>query len=68
MPDIFPPQPRRLSTAKAADYLGLSPSFLAHSRPKGDGPVFSKCGARIVYDTRDLDAWLDAHKRTRIAA
>ena len=48
----------------AAAYLGLSRSTLAKMRHRGDGPMYAKAGARVVvYDLRDLDAWLDASKR-----
>jgi predicted DNA-binding transcriptional regulator AlpA len=48
----------------AAEYVGLSQSTLAKLRMRGDGPVYSKAGPRvIVYDKADLDAWLVARKR-----
>lgn len=50
---------------QAAAYVGLSPSTLAKMRLRGDGPVYSKAGPRIVvYDKLDLDAWL-AGRRCR---
>ena len=49
---------RRLRTPAAADYLGYSESTLEKKRLTGDGPPFIRLGRTIVYDTRDLDAWL----------
>jgi predicted DNA-binding transcriptional regulator AlpA len=48
----------------AAGYVGLSTSTLAKMRLRGDGPLYSKAGARIVvYAIGDLDAWLFARRR-----
>ena len=49
---------RRLRTPAAADYLGYAESTLEKKRLTGDGPPFIRLGRTIVYDTRDLDAWL----------
>jgi predicted DNA-binding transcriptional regulator AlpA len=49
---------RRLRTPAAADYTGYSESTLEKKRLSGDGPPFIKLGRSVVYDTRDLDAWL----------
>jgi predicted DNA-binding transcriptional regulator AlpA len=53
----------RLSAAEAADYVGLSASTLSKRRVFGGGPKYLKLGRRVVYDTRDLDAWVDANRR-----
>jgi predicted DNA-binding transcriptional regulator AlpA len=53
---------RRLRTPKAADYLGYAESTLEKKRLAGDGPPFIRLGRAIVYDTRDLDAWLAARR------
>jgi predicted DNA-binding transcriptional regulator AlpA len=54
----------KLRAQEAAAYVGLSASTLAKMRLRGDGPVYSKAGPRIViYDRLDLDAWLSAHRR-----
>ena len=48
----------------AAAYIGLSTSTLAKMRLRGDGPAYSKAGARVVvYDIADLDAWLAGRRR-----
>jgi predicted DNA-binding transcriptional regulator AlpA len=58
------PSPGRLRSPAAAAYLGLSASTLAKMRLRGDGPVYSKAGPRIVvYDVADLDAWLATRRR-----
>ena len=55
---------RLLRAPAAAAYVQLSPSTLAKLRLRGDGPVYSKAGARVVvYDLADLDAWLAARRR-----
>jgi predicted DNA-binding transcriptional regulator AlpA len=48
-----------------SDYLGLSQSTLAKMRLRGDGPPYSKLGARVVvYDIADLDLWVEGQKRS----
>jgi Helix-turn-helix domain len=57
--------PSKLRTGAAARYVGLAPATLAKMRMRGDGPPFSKAGARVVvYDIDDLDEWLRATRRT----
>ena len=58
-------QARRLNTAEAARYVGLSASTLSKLRVFGGGPVYLKLTRRVVYDVRALDLWLQA--RTRIS-
>jgi predicted DNA-binding transcriptional regulator AlpA len=59
------PLSRRLNVAQAADYTGLAKSTLNKYRGTGVGPKFIRPGGarRVVYDSFDLDAWLDQHKR-----
>jgi len=51
----------------AAQYIGMSVSFLQKDRMNGllpgrmPGPRYAKLGKRIVYLREDLDAWLRAH-------
>jgi predicted DNA-binding transcriptional regulator AlpA len=53
----------KLRAGAAAAYLGLSKSTLAKMRLRGDGPQYAKLGRRVVvYDTSDLDAWVNARK------
>lgn len=55
---------RAYDTAGAAEYLGVSPSFLAKKRCSGGGPKFRKYGHRVVYTDEDLDEYADSHIRT----
>lgn len=48
----------------AATYMGFSASTLAKMRLRGDGPPYTKAGARIViYDQAELDKWLAENRR-----
>ena len=58
-----PIEPRGLSTATAARYLGLSTSFLEKARlnqTKTPGPKFTRKGKRILYLKNELDAYLES--------
>lgn len=56
--------PRMLDTRAAAAFTGLSASTLNKLRITGGGPDFRKLGPRrVVYDPRDLQAWLEQHRR-----
>lgn len=48
---------------QAAQYVGLSKSYLDKARCNGTGPVFIKLGNSVIYRTEDLDAWLSANSR-----
>ncbi len=51
----------------AAQYIGMSVSYLQKDRMNGElpgrtpGPRYAKLGKRIVYLREDLDVWLRAH-------
>jgi excisionase family DNA binding protein len=67
-PKNAPPQPpvleqRYLSTAEAALYTGISESTLEKWRIDGKGPEYTKAGKMVLYDVRDLDAFMAARKR-----
>ena len=49
---------KRMKTADAATYLGLSGRTLEAKRVTGGGPKFLKLGRAVRYDVDDLDAWL----------
>lgn len=49
-----------LSTSGAADYLGLSPSFMNKLRCTGGGPCYVKLGRRVLYPKAELKSWLEA--------
>ena len=46
-----------LTTEQAAEYLGVSKSWLAASRVRGDGPPFYKLGRTVRYIRATLDEW-----------
>lgn len=61
--------PTVLNTESAAARLGVAGQTLRRWRCTGDGPPFLKLGsdkrnARVVYLVKDLDAWLEAQRRT----
>jgi excisionase family DNA binding protein len=53
----------RLSVREAAQYIGLSKTFLDHRRISGNGPTFLKVGGRVLYERDALDAWLASCRR-----
>ena len=55
--------PRKLRVPEAAGFCGCSTSKLNKHRVTGDGPAFIKCGRLVMYDVRDLEAWLGRCKR-----
>jgi len=58
---------RKLNSPEAAEYPGISVGTLSKRRVDGDGPKYLKLGRRVVYDTRDLDGWLDTRRRASTA-
>ena len=64
---------KALNEKAAAQYIGMSVSFLQKDRMNGDlpgrtpGPRYAKLGKRVVYLREDLDVWLQEHivHRTR---
>ena len=60
---------RALIEADAADYVGMSVSFLRQSRMDGirenrtPGPPFVKIGRAVRYLKEDLDAWLEQYRQ-----
>jgi hypothetical protein len=53
-----------LIVLEAAKYVRLTKATLDAWRSAGKGPRFIKAGKRVLYDTRDLDRWLDGNKRS----
>lgn len=51
-----------LRTRQAAEYLNVSKSLLDKHRCYGGGPVYAKLGATVIYNTDDLDAWVESNK------
>ena len=56
-----------LNTKQAAHYVGLSESLLEKRRCIGDGPTYSQIGKAVRYLPSDLDAWMQANRRTSTA-
>ena len=54
-------------TPAAAALLGVKPNTLAVWRYQGVGPLFVKCGARVIYRLRDINAYLDSRTRKSTA-
>ena len=55
-----------MRTQEAADFLGVSVSWLNKSRMTGCGPVYLKLGGNVRYQQSELEAWLAAQRRTAI--
>ena len=53
-----------LPAREAADYCGLGFSTMAKMRLTGEGPEFSKVGAKVLYYRPNLDRYL--HGRSRV--
>lgn len=53
---------RRLHRKQAAEFLGVSLSWLDKARISGLGPVFVTMGGRVLYDSRDLEAFIDGNR------
>jgi excisionase family DNA binding protein len=53
-----------LTQQEAAEYLRLSVRTLERMRLQGNGPRFVKCGRRVFYLLRDLDAWIAENLRS----
>ena len=62
------PESRFLNTSQAAAYLGLRPPTLERWRSVGEGPVFYKLGARVVYAREDLDAFAESGRQRPASA
>ncbi len=61
-------QRRGFCEAEAANYVGMSRSFLRQARMDGrrlnrtPGPPFTKIGRKVLYLKDDLDRWLEEHR------
>jgi predicted DNA-binding transcriptional regulator AlpA len=53
---------KRLNTKQAASYLGLAEQSLHNRRHQRLLPNYIKIGRRILYDTNDLDAFLESNR------
>lgn len=53
----------RFNTAEAAAYTGVPAATLRKFRMQDRGPKWTKPEGRVLYDVRDLDAWLESGRR-----
>jgi hypothetical protein len=53
----------RLNVQEAAEYVPCAKSTLDKLRVNGGGPRYIKLRKKVLYDTRDLDTWLEDLKR-----
>lgn len=57
-----------LTELEAAEYIGMSRSFLSQDRMNGHrigrtkGPIFMKLGRAIRYHINDLNDWLESNR------
>jgi predicted DNA-binding transcriptional regulator AlpA len=56
-------KPSLLDRNEASEYLGIPVSTMNRWRVDGVGPAFLKLGARVRYDLRELDHWLESRCR-----
>ncbi|SLC41748.1 helix-turn-helix transcriptional regulator [Mycobacteroides abscessus] len=55
-----------LTSAEAAELLGISPSTLATYRYRGTSPKYTKTGYRtVVYSRRDVERFIKARDAAR---
>ena len=54
---------RLLTPKDAANFLRVSPSWLAKARMKGDGPPFAKLGRCVRYGEGALVQWMKSRLR-----
>lgn len=67
MSDISSRRMRR--SPEAAAYIGVAEPTLRKWRLEpGRGPRFIKAGRTVIYHPDDLDAWLNANRRTSTSA
>jgi hypothetical protein len=53
----------KINQKQAAEHLGVPERSLENYRQRGGGPPFYKIGARVVYESAELDAWLATRRR-----
>jgi hypothetical protein len=56
--------PHFIDTRGAAQFLGVSASFLNKARLSGGGPAYAKFGAHVRYNVKALLAWAESRTRT----
>lgn len=55
-----------MNTSDAANYIGMSASWLNKTRMHGNGPAYIKLGGSVKYLKSDLDSWMAANRRTAV--
>lgn len=50
---------QRMTSAEAAERMGITEGTLRVWRARGRGPVFSRFAGRIFYRKADVDAWVE---------
>ena len=58
---------KRLQVNEAAEYVGVNFRYLEKLRTAGGGPRFIKLPRKVLYDTADLDRWLEFKKQSLTA-
>lgn len=53
-----------INERKAAEILGLKVTTVRRWRFSGGGPRYIKVGAAVRYDVRDIEAFIDAGRRS----
>jgi predicted DNA-binding transcriptional regulator AlpA len=61
--DTVPSLRRLLSVREAAEFLGISASWLNKARLCGTAPTATIIGRRVLYDIHDLETWLATRKQ-----
>lgn len=57
------PQRRMMRVSEAANFLGVSVSYLNNLRTLGGSPRYAKIGRAVVYDPTDLEEWVAERRR-----
>lgn len=53
------------TTAEVATLLRTSPETVRYWRHVGKGPASVKLGRRVLYATRDVEAWINAERQAQ---
>lgn len=53
---------KKIGRPEAASYLGVSPRTLEKWAVVGGGPTYYRIGSRVVYDTAELDEYLESRR------
>ena len=59
-----PIKPRFLTTTQAAEYLGMTKSYIQRLRMTGEGPEYLRISPRrVLYLVEDINRWLEGQRR-----